>query len=218
MKADLHLHSEYSWDSKVPINLYIEKAEEIGFGAISITDHNNNQSHDEIKKLQPKTDVLLIPGQEISTLDGHLLIYGWIDLVERDLTMQETITRVKQLSGNKLLKCVAAHPFDRLRGGKGKKILKTGIDGIEVLNGSTLLNYYNNKALKSVTKDNLIKLANSDAHRLSEFGVAWNELPRVDTVDEFLAIMITGNPMGNIIGIRKKTLRFVRRKFGRMTS
>ena len=52
MKVDLHIHSKYSWDSETEIITYIKKAEEIGFGAICVADHNSTESHEEIKKLQ----------------------------------------------------------------------------------------------------------------------------------------------------------------------
>ena len=96
MKIDLHLHSKYSWDSKVEISAYIKKAEKLGFSAISITDHNDTRSHKEIEKLQEMTSVFLIPGQEVSTKDGHLLIYGAISSQKAHLPMEETIKMARK--------------------------------------------------------------------------------------------------------------------------
>ncbi|MFV2016871.1 MAG: PHP domain-containing protein, partial [Candidatus Heimdallarchaeota archaeon] len=146
LRIDLHLHSEFSWDSKVPLELYIKKAEEEGFGAISITDHNSTESHEIIKNKQKTTDVLLIPGQEINTLDGHLLIYGWLPTIDRDLTMKETIIEARKKAANNKVYCIAAHPFDSFRGGKGKRVFDADIDGIEILNASALLGIFNTRA------------------------------------------------------------------------
>ncbi len=221
MKIDLHLHSVYSWDSKVPIRLYIKKAENKGFGAISIADHNNNKSHNVIKKLQKETSVILIPGQEIDTLDGHLLIYGWIPLLDRDMSMVETVRIAHELANThgSPIKCVAAHPFDKLRKGKGKTVLDTGIDGFETINASTLLpNFiYTAKRYGNKYKDKLFTVGNSDAHRISEFGVAYTEIPSANSIDEVLENLIHAQAKGKRIGVFPKINRFLRRKFGFMT-
>ncbi|MHA2097617.1 MAG: PHP domain-containing protein [Candidatus Kariarchaeaceae archaeon] len=217
MKADLHLHSEYSWDSKVPIDNYVKLAEQRGFGAISIADHNNTESHDIIKNMQESTKVILIPGQEISTLEGHLLIYGWLPTIDRDLSMKETINQARTKAGTNRIYCIAAHPFDSFRGGKGNIVFNSDIDGIEVLNASALLGIFNSRARKSSKQMDMIKMGNSDSHRISEFGTAWTEISDSETVDEVLQNLINGDAMGGRIGIRKKSIRFVRRKFGLMT-
>jgi predicted metal-dependent phosphoesterase TrpH len=217
LKADLHLHSEYSWDSKVPIDNYVNLAEQRGFSAISITDHNNTESHDIIKKMQETTNVILIPGQEISTIDGHLLIYGWLPTIDRDLTMNETIELARKKGGTNSVYCVAAHPFDSFRGGKGKRVFDTDIDGIEILNASSLLGVFNSRAKKYSELMDMIKLGNSDSHRSIEFGTAWTDIPDGDTVDEILNNLINGKAMGGRIGLLRKSTRFFRRKFGKMT-
>jgi predicted metal-dependent phosphoesterase TrpH len=216
VKADLHLHSEFSWDSKVSISSYIQYAEKREFGALAITDHNDTRSHAILHDLQKTTNVLLIPGQEVSTLDGHLLVYGQVETIPRDLSMRETVITVKTLSMDKPVVCIAAHPFDRLRGGKGRRILNSGIDGIEVLNASTLFQRYNRKAKAFAQGRAYITLANSDSHRVGEFGTAWNELPNFDSVDELLSNLKSSKPEGSIIGVRKKSIRFLRRKLGIM--
>lgn len=217
MKADLHLHSEYSWDSKVPIKSYILKAEKMGFGAISITDHNDTQSHDVIKTLQFETDVILVPGQEINTLDGHLLIYGWLPTVDRALSMKDTIIQAKEMAGDNIICCIAAHPFDKFRGGKGNKIFETGIDGLEILNASALLGWFNKSAKKNSENLQLIKAGNSDSHRMSEFGMAWTDIPTCSSIVEVLLNLKDGVANGTRIGIKRKSVRYVRRKIGKMT-
>ncbi len=215
MKADLHLHSEHSWDSTVPIAKYIERAEQLGFGAIAITDHNSIKSHAEIRKLQQRTEVLLVPGQETSTRDGHLLVYGWTDLVPSGLSMKESVEIAK--GGGDLVLCVAAHPFDFFRGGKGRKILSAEIDGVEVLNASSLLGYPNWCAKRFARGRFDIQLGNSDSHRSAEFGTAYTRLSECETVEDLLKQLSAGIAEGKRIGIIKKSTRFFRRKLNRMT-
>lgn len=217
LKADLHLHSEYSWDSKVPIESYIQNAEQKGFGAISITDHNNTESHELIKKFQESTKVILVPGQEINTLDGHLLIYGWLPTINRDLSMKETILEARTKANDNKIYCVAAHPFDSLRGGTGKRVFESDIDGIEILNASALLGFFNRRAKQNSKYMDIIKMGNSDSHRITEFGVAWNEIKDSKNVDEVLYNLLSGIASGGRIGIRRKSTRFFRRKLGIMT-
>ncbi len=217
LRVDLHLHSEYSWESKVPIESYIQKAEKLGFGAISITDHNNTQSHELIKKMQESTSVILIPGQEINTLDGHLLIYGWLPTIDRDLSMSDTILEARKKGGDSKVYCIAAHPFDSFRGGKGKRVFQTDIDGIETLNASALLGIFNNRAKNSSKYMDLIKMGNSDSHRISEFGIAWTEIIESNNADGVLQNLLNGDASGGRIGIRRKSARFFRRKFSKMT-
>lgn len=216
MKVDLHLHSKFSWDSKVPIETYIALAETNGIGAISITDHNNTESHQIIRKLQKHTHVILIPGQEINTSDGHLLVYGWISTLPRDLSMEETVYLAKKSSAGDRIVCIAAHPFDKLRGGRGKNVLGTGIDGIETLNASVLFGYFNRKAERSVRGTNLFRLGNSDSHKHSEFAFAYSIIPRSESIQEVLRNLKDAKPSGKRIGILRKSHRFFWRKLGRM--
>ncbi len=210
------MHSEFSWDSKVPIEAYIQKAEELNFGAIAITDHNDVQSHEKILRLQDETEVLLVPGQEISTKDGHLLVYGWTEKIPEHLPMNESVEFAK--SHGDYVVCVAAHPFDFFRSGKGRRIEGTGVDGIETLNASTVFGIFNWKAKRFARKRFPIQLGNSDSHRLSEFGTAYTELPKTNDLNEFLSNLSKGKACGRRIGIPKKTVRFLRRKLNRMTS
>jgi len=218
LKLDLHLHSEYSWDSKVPIKDFIRLAEEKNFGAISITDHNNTTSHESIVELQNLTEVILIPGQEVTTLDGHLLVYGFIPSLDQKQTMKETVSIAKNIARetNQPVLTIAAHPFDRFRSGKGKTVITTGIDGFEVLNASTWFNRFNKIAQKESDKHkDLIFLGNSDSHRLSEFGTAYTKIKDVNTISEIFEKLQNGKVEGNIIGIRRKLIRFTSRKFKR---
>lgn len=214
MKADLHVHSIYSWDSQVRIEDYITQAEELGLGAIAITDHNSTESHEQIKKLQETTQVILIPGQEVTTLDGHLLIYGFIPTIEKGLTMKESVKRARAHS--KAIIAIAAHPFDRFRGGTGMKALESGVDGLEILNASALFSRPNTLAKKNAP-DNFIKLGNSDCHLLEELGVAYNEIPNAKNFEEVLQNLNLAVASGKRIGLKRKVNRFVRRKWGRST-
>jgi len=80
--VDMHIHSNYS-DSTSKIKNIIRKATKRNFG-IAITDHN------EIKgslKAMESEEVLVIPGIEISALEGfHVLLYFTTGMNYRSIT------------------------------------------------------------------------------------------------------------------------------------
>lgn len=80
-KADLHIHSygnEGSFDVKdtkmTPENI-VDTAIEKGLTIISITDHNEDRNVIKAVKYAENKNILVIPGIEISTTQGHLLVY-----------------------------------------------------------------------------------------------------------------------------------------------
>lgn len=81
LRADLHIHSygeEGSFDvtdtSMTPENI-VDKAIEKGLKIISITDHNEIGNVKPAIKYSEGKGILVIPGIEVSTLQGHLLVY-----------------------------------------------------------------------------------------------------------------------------------------------
>ena len=80
-KADLHIHSfgeEGSFDvtdtTMTPENI-VDTAIEKGLSIISITDHNEDRNVKRALKHAEGKNILVIPGIEVSTLQGHLLLY-----------------------------------------------------------------------------------------------------------------------------------------------
>src|ERR1700753_568160 len=75
VRADLHVHTDQDTATEPSVDLgsYIDAAIESGIDVLAITDHNSVQSvRGAIKAAQGK-NLVVIPGIEISTHDGHLL-------------------------------------------------------------------------------------------------------------------------------------------------
>lgn len=95
-RGDLHMHDAHSDGSclsqsgkKVPCPLYktVETAAERGLDFIAISDHNTISHYDDMRELQPYFDrVLLIPGREITTFQGHANVFGPTDFIDFRLT------------------------------------------------------------------------------------------------------------------------------------
>ena len=91
-RGDLHMHTGHS-DGRCPnqtgqmvpcpVFMTVEAAAQHGLDFIAITDHNATSQYDAMRELQPYFNkVLLIPGREITTFQGHMNIFGTTDYVD----------------------------------------------------------------------------------------------------------------------------------------
>jgi hypothetical protein len=66
-----------------PLFFTVDAAARRGLDFIAITDHNASSQYDEMRELQPYFDkVLLIPGREITTFEGHINFLGSTDFID----------------------------------------------------------------------------------------------------------------------------------------
>ena len=91
-RGDLHMHTAHSdgqcpsqSGKMVPCPVYFtaDAAARRGLDFIAITDHNATSHYDAMRELQPYFDkLLLIPGREITTFQGHINFLGSTDFVD----------------------------------------------------------------------------------------------------------------------------------------
>ena len=91
-RGDLHMHTAHSdgqcpsqTGKMVPCPLFftVDAAARRGLDFIAITDHNASSQYDAMRELQPYFDkVLLIPGREITTFQGHINFLGSTDFID----------------------------------------------------------------------------------------------------------------------------------------
>lgn len=167
MLIDIHIHEEKgSFDSQLSIEKSIAEAEAKGLDALCITDHDSLYWRRRIEGYQKKTDVLLIVGVEIFTLDGDLLCFGIDTLPKKRMRAKETIAYVKKQGGV----CIAAHPYRENNRGLGDLIYQLDeLTAVEGLNGRTKT-YNNRKAMALSRNFNLKVVGGSDAHTPEEVG------------------------------------------------
>jgi hypothetical protein len=66
-----------------PLFFTVDAAARRGLDFIAITDHNASSQYDEMRELQPYFDkLLLIPGREITTFQGHINFLGSTDFID----------------------------------------------------------------------------------------------------------------------------------------
>jgi len=192
MKFDLHSHTIYSSQTKWLFESIIKPADLIklaikqGLDGIAITDHETFKGVLECLKIvrQKKSDLMIIPGVEISSKDGHILGLGIEEWnTDKKMTAEEAIDSIKNFGGI----AIAAHPLvsSISRRGLGKLIENLDIDGVEVLNYRTSKND-NRQALRIAEKLNLGVTAGSDAHMLSDIGNVWTFSESDDIIESVL--------------------------------
>lgn len=94
-RGDLHLHTGESdgfCDSRrgrsvpCPVYLTAEAAVAARLDFIAITDHNNVGTYNALRELQPYyDDLLMIPGREMTTEQGHANIFGTTEYIDHRL-------------------------------------------------------------------------------------------------------------------------------------
>ena len=93
-RGDFHSHTVHS-DGHNTIDEYAVEASRVGLDFLAITDHNTVSHFEEIAE-RPPGDVLLIPGEEVTTFWGHANVWGvggWVDFRATD---DESMHRVME--------------------------------------------------------------------------------------------------------------------------
>jgi glycosyltransferase involved in cell wall biosynthesis len=184
--VDLHMHTDWSNDCTTPVADLLDHAEEIGLGAIAITDHNAFGGAREAVDLATIRDLVVIPGEEIKT-DGQGEVIGLFleEEISRGLSFADTLEAVREQGGLVYL----PHPFDRLHSRPDPATLHrhlAEIDVFEVFNARLLRDTFNDEALRFARKYGLLQGAGSDAHVLQGVGTGAVRMRRFDGPEEFL--------------------------------
>ncbi|CAN5776795.1 CehA/McbA family metallohydrolase [soil metagenome] len=106
-RGDLHLHTAHSDGAclshrgvKVPCPVFktLEAASVRGLDFIAVTDHNATSQNQSLRELAPYyDDLLLIPGREITTFQGHANVFGPTGPLDFQLTGPRAPTLAKIL-------------------------------------------------------------------------------------------------------------------------
>ena len=169
MKADLHVHTMFSKDGRTTMEELLEYADRAGIGCVAVTDHNEFRAYDLLKD---NGRIIIIPAEEVSSAEGHILALGIDRLIPRDLSIQETIDRIHEAGGY----AFAAHPYRWWSGLGEENTLKYPFDGIEARNGRSVpaANRRSERLARRVGKP---MTAGSDAHTPRHIGEGYVEVP-----------------------------------------
>jgi predicted metal-dependent phosphoesterase TrpH len=196
LKIDLHVHTCYSGDSSITLKQVVSFAKKRGLDGVAITDHNTVKG---ALKLKTK-EIIVVPGIEVSTLNGHLLGINVTTPIPSKLGIEETIRLIHEAGGI----AVAPHPTAFYKSPPSRKV--SSYDAVEVMNASSVpfsvLTYFSRRFAERL---GLPQTGGSDSHYAPEIGSAYTVVESDVAVDEIVSAIKKGNvsPMGK--GIPWKT-------------
>ncbi|MEM3641467.1 MAG: PHP domain-containing protein [Candidatus Bathyarchaeia archaeon] len=187
IRADLHVHTTHSFDALIHPKTLVDQLYAHPFiKAIAVTDHNTVEGYYKVCELAaPYKDILIIPGVEVATTEGDLIVLGVAELPPEPWTVQNVIDFTREKDGV----VIAAHPY-RIYG-LGDAVKKYNVDAIEVLNGASPP-YTNKKAENLARELRLPGVAGSDAHTVSELWTVYTEIQASLDVNEVLKTIKMG--------------------------
>ncbi len=185
--ADFHIHTVYSADSLIQPKTLVDMLNAHEFIKVAaVTDHDSVRANKAAVELaKAYLDILIIPGTEISTPQGDMLVLGTCELPPKPWTPEAVADYAKSIGGVSIV----AHPFRTYGMGEYARNLK--VDAIEVLNGGTSKEG-NTKAKEFAKELGLPGTAGSDAHQVSELFSVYTQVEAAMNVDSVLAAIKKG--------------------------
>ncbi len=187
IQADLHLHTTYSDDSTITPKILLEKLVNHSFIKVAaVTDHDTTRGIKVIRQLASAyPDILIIPGVEISTPQGDILVLGTEETPPNPWTVENIVDFARE---NGYIS-VVAHPYREY--GMGDLARNYKVDAIETFNGASPLQA--NKQAQDLAKlMGLPGVAGSDAHQPQELCTVYTEIDAAMNVDEILKAIKKG--------------------------
>ena len=166
LKIDLHVHTSFSDGLGAPVDI-LERAEARGLDGLAITDHNTLEGYFRAREVGG--GLVLVPGYEVVTDSGHILVYG-LEELPPGVESIDYVDLVGWARGRGGL-CVIAHP------GIGSFHLcdwgSCVPDAVEVLNASYPLEFFVGRGLRLSERLEVPGVGGSDAHSIKVVGDAY---------------------------------------------
>jgi len=177
MRIDLHIHTRpRSPCSAIDPADLLREARRAGLDGLCLTEHQNRWNEGELRALAGDAGIQIFQGNEITTNQGDVLVFGYAQDVRGVVPIQDLHGDVK--AGGGLM--IAAHPFrgfllfgiTQLRMDvqqASHRAIFQYVDGLEIFN-CKLTDPENQMARQVAERLGLLGVAGSDAHRLDEVG------------------------------------------------
>jgi predicted metal-dependent phosphoesterase TrpH len=188
-RFDLHVHSLHSPDSTETVEAIVARAAALGLRGFALTDHNSVGGHSELAALAPRwPGLLLVPGIEVSTREGHLLVYGVHEAPTVHLPLDEVLRWTEARGGVAVL----AHPFRTFHGVGYTVAARAAVPALETRNGHNGTRA-NRRAEELRAARRLGGTGGSDAHRALAMGRCTTEFAgTVGSLEDFLTELRAG--------------------------
>jgi len=204
-KADLHIHTTWG-DGTATVRQIMDHVAEGHLDVIAITDHDDLRAGWEARERSGAYHFEVIPGIEITTLQGHLLALFLERPVKMLRSLEWTIRAVHDQGGV----CIAPHPLSWLTRSLGERAVRgasSELDGIEVINPSLAGRVTAAKVVRLNEQVlHLPETGSSDAHHLQGVGSAFTEFEG-HTAEDFRHSLKAGTTRagGNFVWHREMT-------------
>ena len=196
LKIDFHVHTFYSRDSYITLKQVVSFARKRGLDGVVITDHNTVKGALKLKT----REIIVVPGIEVSTIDGHLLGINVTTSIPAKLGIEKTIQLIHEAGGI----AIAAHPFSFYKSPPSRSV--SSYDAVEVMNASSVpfsvLTHYSRRFAERL---GVPQTGGSDSHYAPEIGSAYTVVDSGTNVDEIVSAIKKGavSPSGR--GVPWKT-------------
>jgi hypothetical protein len=171
---EMHAHSsDRSLDSGVRATVIAEQAGWRGLDGVCLTEHNALWDAAALAELSERAEVLVLPGMELGTDAGHVLVYG-LDRYRPELLMLERLRRIVEAEGAAM---VLAHPMRTFHGVRpGWDEFECWFEGIEAINGDHSDSEHS-YLVRQAASHGLGAIGGSDAHSREAVGRVGTAFP-----------------------------------------
>lgn len=175
MKTELHIHTRYSHDSLLCINLIGLICKIKGINCVAICDHNTISGGITAQKVLPRFGIEVIVGEEIFTKSGEIIGLFLSSNIPAGLSASATVHEIKKQGGLVYI----PHPYDEKR---YKTVISREalidiaefVDLIEIHNGRNITPRFSEMqkeiAQNYMNKQKTVFVCGSDAHIFFELG------------------------------------------------
>ena len=183
-KADLHIHSVAS-DGTATVDEVLRFAEQrTDLDVIAITDHERIDAALHARRLARdrgyRVDVVV--GEEITTLNGHLVGLYLTERVKPLRSLRSTIVAIHEQGGLAVPAhplppyplCIGRRPIQRVMADPDPRVY---LDGLETFNASSGGRTHHKPAVELAAELGLAAIGGSDAHHVTLIGTCWTTYP-----------------------------------------